>query len=253
MTNFMKKHHAFGERNPDICTRARRVTAAALALLLGAGINTTASALMLDYVWNGSIPIPDNDATGVFAEIDVMDNGTIEDLDVDIVIGHTFQGDLIIELEQVGGPTAPLIYRAGDSDDVGFGFSADNFGTVAAPFIFDDEAAAFYDSAAPDGIGATPDPGIANVGGNWIPYGSQASGLTQTLSLFDGLDIFGTWRLHVSDNASADTGDIQQFSLHVTTVEEMPEPAMVALFGFGLTGLLVAGRRRSREHRGVAG
>jgi hypothetical protein len=236
-----------GPRGPGVGAAARGVLPG-LALLLGAGMAGNASATVIDYLWTGSIAIPDKGSA--FAEIQVPDHGLISDLDVDIVIPHTWQGDLVIQLQQVGGPTAPLIFRAGDSDGNGFGFSENNYGTSQDPFVFDDEAAAFYDAPPTDGIGAIAAPGIANVGGSWIPYGSQASGLYQTLALFDGLDIFGTWRLLVSDNVAGDTGTIQQFSLHANVEQAaVPEPGTLALLGLGLTGLFAAGRRRARDGR----
>ena len=247
------KPRASCERTSGPSCRGRGATVWALALLLGPGVTATASAGFMmveqyDIVESFDVPIPDLGSASV--EIDVPAHGTIFDLDVDIVIEHTWQGDLIIELEKDGGPTATLLYRPGDStQSVGTsGFGADNFGTgLDGPFIFDDEATAFYDAGSPAGIGALADPGIDDVGGSWIPYGGPQPDGTQTLGIFDGLDIFGTWRLNVSDNFTGDTGTIQQFSLHAQVSNLMPVPSTLALVGLGLTGMMAAGRRRSRK------
>ena len=213
-----------------------------MALVGASLVATAAQAQVRDYDWTGSLDIPDSNGVFVFADIIVNDSALIADIDVGILIQHTWQGDLIVELEHLNsGTRVPLIFRAGDSDGSGAGFSADNFGNPATgeQFRFDDEALAFYDSAPPNGIGAVPDPGIANVTGSWRPYGSQASGLTDTLSSFDGLDKQSTWRLYVSDNAGGDLGTLMAWSMSITQV---PAPSALALLG--LAGF--AGRRRRR-------
>ena len=209
----------------------------ASAVLIPAGM---AAAGTYDYQWNGFLDIPDSDPAGTFVDIVVPDSFTIADLNVDLIIEHTWQGDLIVTLEHLDdGVTAGLLYRPGDSLSAGFGFSADNIGNPATgePMWLDDEADAPYDSAQPNGIGAVADPGIDNVTGSWIPYG--AGGVMGELANFDNTDAAGTWRLHVSDTATGDTGAILQYSLHFTAV---PAPGALALLG--LAGL--AGRRRRR-------
>ena len=109
--------------------------------------------------------------------------------------------------------------------------------------ILDDEAGAFYDSAAPNGIGAIADPGIANVTGPWIPYAGPQPAATATLGAFDGLRKEGEWILWVSDNAGADPGSLLQFSLHITN--QIPEPASAMLLALGGLVLVRLGRRRS--------
>ncbi len=74
------------------------------------------------FKWDGVIPILDaQPGNFIFAEIVVPDDpdgkNIIKDLDVDLIIQHTWQGDLIIELEHVdSGQRHTILYRAGDSD-----------------------------------------------------------------------------------------------------------------------------------------
>ncbi len=203
---------------------------------------SVATAQIKDYNWDVNVPIPDSSTAGPGMLSDtqtVPDSGTIADVNVDLLIEHTWQGDLIVDISH-GGVTVPLMYRSGDSQSTSFGFSADNFGDPANPssrFILDDEAGAFYDSAPPNGIGAVADPGIANVSGSWLPFGVNGA---SALSAFDGLDKNGPWILSISDNAGGDTGTLLSWSLHI---ENVPEPGSFLLLAFSGLGALALRRR----------
>ncbi len=194
----------------------------ALAMLVG-----TAAAQPKVYQWNGALPIPDNNPAGVGQIITVPDQGIVDDLDVDMILPHTWQGDIIVTLTSPGGISATLVNRPGTSG-TGFGFSADNYGNPATgdAFILDDEAAAVYD---------LPVAQIPNVSGNWLPD-------LGPLSLFDGTNKFGDWTLNVSDNAGGDTGELIQWSLHFVNV---PEPTTLSLLGVSLAAMCVLRRRVS--------
>lgn len=194
----------------------------ALAMFVG-----TAAAQPKVYQWNGTQDIPDNDPAGTSNIITVPDHGDIADLDVDLIIQHTWQGDIIVNLTSPGGTTATLVNRPG-FPALTFGFSADNYGDPSSgAFFLDDEAASVYDQPAVAG------PGISNVSGNWLPD-------LGPLSLFDGADKFGDWTINVSDNAGGDTGALLQWSLHFVNV---PEPTTLGLLGAALATMCVLRRR----------
>ncbi len=142
------------------------------------------------------LPIPDDDAVGVSDTINVGDSLTIGDVDIDLVITHTWIGDLCAIVEH-GGTTVTLVQRIGDNaglvcDAIGCcGLNADNM-----DIILDDEAAGgpINDASAP----VTGD------------YGPE-----QALSAFDGMDTAGAWTITVIDNVDGDSGSIDQWSLHL--------------------------------------
>jgi subtilisin-like proprotein convertase family protein len=137
------------------------------------------------------VGIPDNDPGGISVSINVPDSFTIEDLNVSLNITHTFVGDLIATVEH-NGATAILVDRPGVPESL-FGCGENNF----AGATLDDEGTG----------GALEDLCEANLSSppNYSPE--------SPLSVFDGMDASGTWTLTVSDNAAADTGGIDAWTL----------------------------------------
>lgn len=129
-------------------------------------------------------PIP-NTAPPIVVEMDVIIPvaGTVIDIDVyQLDIDHSYIRDLEIELEHPDGTTALLWDNACGSENNIFA-------------SFDDEA--------------TDTPPCPPVDG-----GFYASGVDQ-LSTFDDLPVAGNWTLRVSDNADADGGSLNSFTLKV--------------------------------------
>lgn len=154
--------------------KTRTVLGALLVAFFAVTIASAQDTEFKEYKFQVFEPIPDADPAGVSNTQSVPDSGEIVDVDVDLLIEHTWQGDLIVDISH-NGVTVPLLYRAGDSQSGGFGFSADNYGDPlnGEKFILDDEAMDPYDSASPNGIGNVADPGFDNVTGNWLPYGAN--------------------------------------------------------------------------------
>ncbi|MGE0480676.1 MAG: proprotein convertase P-domain-containing protein [Phycisphaerae bacterium] len=155
--------------------------------------------------------IPD---LGTISEIiSVPDSLIISDLDVDLLITHTFQGDIIATLSSPSGSTLSLISRPGVPEVSTVGFSADNFGnnTTGDFFTLDDEAPSGnrYD------VPAVAAPGIANVTGRWLPD-------IGPLSDVDGQNAQGDWTLTISDNAGVDTGTLRTWRLVIVASSSSP-------------------------------
>lgn len=113
--------------------------------------------------------------------------GNIADLNVQVNINHTYDGDLDVYLTAPNGKKVELF------TDVGAG--GDNFSGT----ILDDEATTLISN------------GVVPFSGSFRPEGSLAD--------FDGIDPNGTWTLTITDDAQNDSGLLGGWSLIVTTGE----------------------------------
>jgi serine protease len=116
--------------------------------------------------------------------IDVGDNTTISDLNVQLNISHTWDADLYIYLVSPNGTAVLLSNQRGGSGD--------NFSNT----ILDDEA--------PTAIGSASAP----FAGTYRPDGSLAA--------FDGQSAKGRWTLVVQDRGVYDTGYLNSWSIIIT-------------------------------------
>jgi subtilisin-like proprotein convertase family protein len=131
-------------------------------------------------------------------------------------LSHTFPGDVDILLVGPGGQRMVLMSDAGSTGDL-----------VDVTVTFDDEAADIMPSGAqivagsyrPTNYGATdafPAPAPAS------PYSQPATAGTATLtSTFAGSNPNGTWALYVVDDAGADVGSLDGWSLSFRTREQV--------------------------------
>ncbi|CAM3500744.1 M36 family metallopeptidase [Aequorivita lipolytica] len=136
-------------------------------------------------------PIPDNNPTGVTVTMNVTEDVSITDLDVNLNISHTYVGDIIVTIKSPLGTMATIVDRPGRTT-TGFGCSGDNI--VAA---LDDEAATPVESEC---AGSVP-----TINGSFIP--------NNPLSIFDGESTMGVWELTVSDVVGSDTGIINSWGI----------------------------------------
>ncbi len=137
------------------------------------------------------------------AVIDIEESFVITDIDVAIDIEHTNIFDLDIFLVGPGGQHLTL--NTYDTNDF---VKAANY----ADTIFDDEALIHIED------------------GSYPFTGSFQPRAGNLLSVFDGTDAIGRWRLRVEDKYHNDRGVLNKFQLLITT----PEPATLFLLGAGL-------------------
>jgi hypothetical protein len=156
-----------------------------------------------------ALAIPDNNPTGVNANLPISASGRVTDVNFRFTTGpnacnatvgntnagvdHSFVGDLNFKLSAPGGfPTAFFWERRGGTRE-----------NICSTLI-DDEGS--YPSLST----------ISNQTGQFVS-GSFSPEDNQRLSRFDGQAAQGTWVLNVSDNAFDDTGTLRRFALEITT------------------------------------
>jgi len=115
-------------------------------------------------------------------------SGRIVDLDISLSIFHSFDGDLDVTLTHVASGTSVVLFQ-----DVG--------GTNEGLFI------RLNDEAGTDISGASNPKVDGPINGTFNPGGAAL------LSVFDGLDLSGEWRLTIVDDSMNDTGTLFSWSL----------------------------------------
>jgi subtilisin-like proprotein convertase family protein len=152
-----------------------------------------------------AVVIPDGNATGVSVPLNVSGVGAVSKLvfsfdgtscsttigSTTVGLDHSWVGDLIVTLTSPSGTTVTLMNRPG-----GTGNSGNNFCQTV------------LDDAAVNSIQNIP------IAGN--PYTGTFKPASP-LSAFAGEDANGTWQLHLSDNATFDTGSVRAFTLAITS------------------------------------
>jgi uncharacterized repeat protein (TIGR01451 family) len=160
----------------------------------------------------GGLAIPDADLAGITDTFNVTDDLEISNLVFRLdSLTHTFTGDLAVELKAPNGYGTDLIYFRGifigDAD-------GDNFTNTVIDDASSNDLNLSGSADAPftgDWLPAFNSPiwalfGIPNLGPD--PVGQ--------LSRVNGLSTQGNWLVHVTDEAEADTGTLDSWSLIVT-------------------------------------
>ena len=214
----------FGRLTFDV---ERQVMKSAQRVLAGVAL-ATGSVACADVYQGSGFTIPDNVQAGVSSVIEVS-GGTSAITGVEVTLlgmTHTWVGDLNATLSSSRGTVFPLFIRIGIlPTGGGAGFSTD----LNGDYRFTDLASTTLWSAASGGVALAPP-------GSYRTTGPQANAATSLNAAFGGQDSNGRWTLRMSDNAGADLGRIQGWTLSI-----VPTPGSLAIFG--LAGI-AAGRRR---------
>lgn len=154
---------------------------------------TPAFAATFNYSSSGSTAIPDGTGsnicgTAVTRFINVTNSFTIGDLNVGLIISHTYKEDLIVSLQSPSGTNATIVNREGG-------------GFLNYNIRLDDSQTTNIQSV--DHVTTNPYPEF------------QRQSLSP-LSTFNNENAFGTWTLSVQDCFNIDTGTLLDFYLEFT-------------------------------------
>lgn len=207
--------------------------------LFTVALAATAQANLIQIGESGAFSIPDYQTVGPLTRTyDSSQSGIIQDINVWLDIGSTYNGDLYVYLthwDAANNPTTvTLLNRVGQVNPSDSGYGDDGF-----QILLDDAAAPdvhFYRAANP--------PPIYNVAGQltgtWNPDGAAA------LSLFNNMDAFGRWTLTLDDRASGDVSQLNAWRLDITA-REVPDSSLGGVFSYALLfGGMLWGAARAR-------
>lgn len=192
------------------------------------------------------VNIPDGTANPIFDQIDTsVDFGvaaTVTFVSIDLMLNHTWVGDLEVVLRSPGGVALTIMARPGNAAPEGdfegpFGSNADF--VAGNPITFIDSATT-----------SAEDMGTVNVVGGDIQASSYFPDPTDwdtdiaTFAAFVGDPAAGLWQLELRDYAGGDAGQLVGWTLNILAV---PEPSTGLLFGLGLLGIAGVSRRSDRR------
>lgn len=141
---------------------------------------------------------------------------SIDAVEIDTAIDHTWVGDLTIKLESPAGSVLGVMSRPGSADAADDGNTTQPAGNgdnivATSPVTFIDGAAASAEDMGTTGV-VCQDDGICS----YAPAPDSVATPPSNFAGFGGEDPSGTWTLCVGDSQGLDTGTFQSWTLNVT-------------------------------------
>ncbi len=159
-----------------------------IAPIITCGPEPTVSETVSD---SPNLAIPDNDPTGVNSTITITEDVTIDDLNINLDVTHTWVGDVTTTITSPAGTSVIIVDRPGYTGS-GFGCSGDD---ILATL---DDAGT---GAVEDQCGA----GVPTIDGTFTP--------NNPLAAFNGESTMGDWTITISDSAGGDTGTLNSWGI----------------------------------------
>ena len=192
------------------------------------------------------IDIPQGNLVGVSEQFVVSGmSGVLGGLTLSLNIAGGFNGNLYSYLVGPQGQMAILLNSVGVTSGNPFGASDAGFNIVLdmlATNNVHDYASSAY-SLNPDGqVTGTWAADGRNIDPLSDPAAFDSAATTSGLNIFQGMEANGTWTLFLAEAGSGGVQPVLQSA--ILTVTTIPEPAIMALFGLGISCLLLARRRK---------
>jgi subtilisin-like proprotein convertase family protein len=188
------------------------LTTMTIALLVASGVALAATFRNTDGITinDSLITSPPNIATPYPSEITVSGlSGTVTDVNLKLGgLRHTEPPDIDVLLVGPSGANAIVMSDVGGLDPV-----------RKLHLLLDDEAASSLPNGSPlTGGTFQPTNHLGSDGSNesWPSPAPSSSG-GSALSVFDGTDPNGTWKLYVVDDAQVDSGRLRRWALRIST------------------------------------
>lgn len=149
---------------------------------------------------NVGAPIPDGSASGLTSTIEITEDFSISDLNVNLDITHSWVGDIVVTIKSPSGTTATIVDRPGRTT---YGYGCNGSDILAT---LDDQANSPIEDECSS---STP-----TIEGSFTP--------NNPLSIFNGQSTMGTWEIKVSDRSYSYTGTLNSWGIEYEHEIEAP-------------------------------
>jgi subtilisin-like proprotein convertase family protein len=208
---------------PRRATAVLTAAAALVALAVGGTATPAGAAVTGTYSNGGTISVPDSGTATPYPSTVTVAGAGAEITKVTVrlnAVSHSCVKDLDVLLV---GPDGTQTVLMSDNGEVAINF--DDCNDIGTSVVVDD-AGSSWGTSVPGGNPVTFRPSdndaLGHQGDTWSGVAGSDSASAQNLSVFNGKNPNGAWKLHVVDDAGSDSGSIGGWSLDVTTANGPP-------------------------------